>query len=314
LTLLDVPPPFRISSSQPSPDTPLSTLVSSGHFRSAAIKAAQFLISTPPNAPISPSDHATIFSLIYTRLSCLTLCNATPLAAQEVKALEDLNSSYYLDDLTSAHLVPWELRVLAVRLQGMGFNDARRGVMGYFDLARDARISLSNLKKDREGNEGEIKMWEHRLEDLGIRVASALVEMEDLDGAARFLQTLKPSSPAHWQLEMKKALLWLCMGDVDAARSCLRDDDEREKNMILALAYMADNEFENAVKLWNDMLSSPRSEDDAGERAMWRQNLGVCLLYLGRMDEVFIPLSSHPTNFRPSLFLVNFPLLTRIAP
>lgn len=210
--------------------------------------------------------------------------------------------------------MPWELRVLAVRLQGMGFNDARRGVMGYFDLARDARISLSNLKMDREGNEGEIKMWEQRLEDLGIRVASALVEMEDLDGAARFLQTLKPSSPAHSQLEMKKALLWLCMGDVDTARSCLRDGDGREKNTILALAYMADNEFENSVKLWNDMLSSPRSEDNAGERAMWRQNLGVCLLYLGRMDEVFIPPVFSSRQFPPSLFLVNFPLLTRIAP
>ena len=32
---------------------------------------------------------------LYIRLAALTLINATPLAAQEVKALEDFSSSYY---------------------------------------------------------------------------------------------------------------------------------------------------------------------------------------------------------------------------
>ncbi|KAH9210192.1 hypothetical protein DL95DRAFT_371268 [Leptodontidium sp. 2 PMI_412] len=317
LTLLDVPPPFRVTSSQISPSTPLSVLISSGHFRAAAIKAASLLTSSNPS--ISPSNHAQIFELVYARLASLTLCNQTALAAQEVKALEDLNSAYYRDEADGKHLVPWELRVLAVRLQGMGFNDARRGVVGYYDLAREARGSLSGLKKLRresvrggqdgeDGNDGsgeegkgdverEIELWECRLAELGIRVASALIEMEDLEGATRFLSTLKadPRNPS--RLSIQKALLWLCIGDVEAARACVVQRGEgqirntSERNVILALAAMADSEFERAVEIWRTLIEGNANDEEEeegeeeGEKAMWRQNLGVCYLYLGRMDE-----------------------------
>jgi tetratricopeptide (TPR) repeat protein len=186
-----------------------------------------------------------------------------------------------------------------VRLQGMGFNDARRGVMGYYDLAREARLLLTSLKKTRnakeekdESVEEEIKLWEERLAELGIRVASALIEMEDLEGATRFLSTLNPSLSAtphaNLKLEMQKALLWLCLGDVGAARACLssaEEGDQQEKQVILALAYMADSDFENAVKVWEELISAAEA---GGEMAMWKQNLGVCYLYLGRMDSVRI--------------------------
>jgi len=59
------------------------------------------------------ATYAQIFSLFYIRLTALTLINTTPLAAQEVKALEDFSSSYYPDPIANTHLVPWELRVLA---------------------------------------------------------------------------------------------------------------------------------------------------------------------------------------------------------
>lgn len=300
---------------------------------------------------------------MYARLASLTLCNQTALAAQEVKALEDLNSAYYRDENDGKHLVPWELRVLAVRLQGMGFNDARRGVVGYYDLAREARLMLSSLKQSRremktkvktpEGDEDddakgdketeklgeleqEIQIWDHRLAELGIRVASALIEMEDLEGATRFLASLTPSpssqpaspfSTSH--LSIQKALLWLCIGDVEAARSCVRSassgsesgNDEQtisnEQKVILALANMADSDFEKAVDGWRDLIDTDTAEE--GEKAMWRQNLGVCYLYLGRMDEVRVPIlfsfsdSSHrflhlrfpsPIMFIPSPFLL----------
>jgi hypothetical protein len=254
----------------------------------------------------------------------LTLCGQTALAAQEVKALEDLNSSYYRDE-EGRHLVPWELRVLAVRLQGMGFNDARRGVMGYYELAREARLTLTSLKKSRtltlslkgdgEGEEkvdvdvdvddileAKIKKWETRLQELGIKVASALVEMDDLEGAARFLSTLSPSSDSaslSSALESQKALLYLCLGDVEAARSCISArKEENEAKVILALAHMADSDFTSAVAIWNNLISSPEST----ELPMYRQNLGVCLLYLGRMSEV-----CHPAPLR----LLHITLLTR---
>jgi tetratricopeptide (TPR) repeat protein len=281
LTLLDVPPPVRVSSLQPSPDTPLPALIQSGHFRSAAIKAAQQLTSNT----VSPADHAIIFPLIYARLSCLTLCNATSLAAQEVKALEDLNSIYYLDDTTGEHLAPWELRVLAVRLQGMGFNDARRGVMGYYDLGREARLALTSLKADQETNEKEIAMWEARLEDLGLRVASALIETDDLDGASRHLKLLGYSKG----LRMQKALLWLYLGDVDAARSCVPRSadaenaaDAKGEKIILALASMGDGDYATAIPVWEELISSSEDKD---QTAMYRQNLAVCLLYLGQLPQ-----------------------------
>jgi hypothetical protein len=291
---LDVPPPFRVSSLQPSTDTPLESLISGGHFRSAAIKAAQLLTSSG----IAPSDHEAIFSLIYTRLSCLTLCNATALAAQEVKALEDLNSSYYLDDLTGAHLAPWELRVLAVRLQGMGFNDARRGVMGYYELGREARLTLTALKKaGRDQHAAEIAMWDARLQDLGLRVASALIEMEDLEGAARHLKTLRVDNG---RLRAQQALLWLYLGDVDAARKCIAAGaDEQARDVILALACMGDAEYAAAVPIWERLIeagSGAQQRDDV-EIAMYRQNLAVCLLYLGQLSLVrsFLSLSLFPS-------------------
>ena len=209
-----------------------------------------------------------------------------------MKCLEDLNSSYYRDEETGTHLVPWELRVLAVRLQGMGYADARRGVMGFYELAREARLILTSLKKslsissienEKESLEEEIRIWEFRLQELGIRVASALVEMEDLEGAARFLTTLDPSSPG---LESQKALLWLCLGDVEAARACAQED-----RVVGALASMADGEYGVAAGSWEELVSSAEG-GDRQEKAMCRQNLAVCYLYLGRMDSVCSPLSS----------------------
>jgi hypothetical protein len=230
-----------------------------------------------------------------------------------VKSLEDLNSSYYLDDLTSTHLVPWELRVLAVRLQSMGFNDARRGVMGYYDLAREARLQLTSLKKTlfllssqsekkKEDEEvrvkEEIAMWESRLEDLGIRTASALIEIQDLEGAAHFLKSLNPATPS---LKTQKALLWLYIGDVEAARKSISESLSTSEDspssdssydlvsgskVIEALATMCEGEYVLASPIWEALISNSENE---GEKAIFRQNLAVCLLYLGKLSEVHIP-------------------------
>lgn len=300
-------------------------MLASGNFRLAAIKAAQEL--TSPD--LTPKDHERIFELLYARLSALTLCGHTTLAAQEVKGLEDLNSSVYRDEVTKKHVVPWELRVLAVRLQGVGFGDARRGVVGFFELVREVRMTLTGLKKTRkanensildegvkEGLEGEIQMWEQRLADLGILIASALIEMDDLEGATRFLASLTPftSSPTspsstYRNLEMQKALLWLCIGDVDAARACIsssstttsssEDNKEpaSETQIILALAHMADADFAAAVEIWKGLIERA---SEGGEEAMLKQNLAVCYLYLGRMDEVIPSLPLHKSLSLPN--------------
>jgi tetratricopeptide (TPR) repeat protein len=166
----------------------------------------------------------------------------------------------------------------------MGFNDARRGVMGYYDLGREARLMLTTLKKDPSENTEAIAMWQLRLEDLGLRVASALIETDDLDGASRHLKLLGGSDG----LRMQKALLWLYLGDVDAARDCVsRPTDSENANLeesdvVLALAHMGDGDYESAVSLWETLIAS---STDKSETAMFRQNLAVCLLYLGRLPQ-----------------------------
>ncbi len=232
---MTVPLPFRNSPKQPAPDTPIPELLARGQYRAAAIAATQELTGADGAAPIEPTDHSRIFSLIYTRLACLTLIDATTLAAQEVKTLEDLNGVFYFDEVTGQHLVPWELRVLNVRLQAMGFGDPRRAVMSYYDLARDARAQLiaATARHDNTARE----LWKERLTELGIKIAGALIEMDDLPGAAHHLATLKERPDG--KLAMSKALLWLHLGDVEAARRCVKPGEDSAK-IVDALCDMAD--------------------------------------------------------------------------
>jgi len=182
----------------------------------------------------------------------------------------------------------------------MGFNDARRGVMGYYDLAREARLILTNLKKATPASPSpnpQIALWESRLQELGIHVASALVEMEDLEGAARHLISLKPTSGTG-ELGFQKALLWLYIGDISAARSCIsKDGTRRSDKVIQALSLIADSEPAAAVPIWEELIAESPSGSAA---AMYRQNLAVCYLYLGRLADV-CSLAIHITLNAPHL-------------
>jgi len=58
--------------------------------------------------------------------------------------------------------------VLAVRLLALGFGEPRRGVVGYYDLARECRGEV--LKARVEGRKGEAEVWEGRLAECGVLV------------------------------------------------------------------------------------------------------------------------------------------------
>ncbi|EMR61595.1 putative tetratricopeptide repeat protein 15 protein [Eutypa lata UCREL1] len=284
LSPLTIPAPFRQPTRQPAPETPIPALLQSGHFRAAAISAVQAL--TSPG--LSPTDHARIFELLYARLACLCLMDAMPLAAQEVKALEDLSSGFYVDGVTGAHLVPWALRILGVRLQAIGFGDPRRAVMSYYELAREARAEVARAVRTRDHSAAEV--WKARLADLGVRVAGALVEMDDLAGAAEHLATLDPRSEGQdgkgdGRLAMSRALMWLHLGDVEAAKRCIRDGraDETGQKVVDALADMADGEYEAALQKWKALRTE--MEESGVRDEMVGVNLAVCLLYVGRMEE-----------------------------
>ncbi|GKU04189.1 putative protein5 [Fusarium langsethiae] len=278
LTPLNVPVAFRNPQRQPNPEAPIEELVANGHFRAAAIAAVQELTGSGASGGINPTNSKRIFELLYTRLACLTLIDATPLAAQEVKAMEDLNDiRKYVDETTGEHLVPWELRVLNIRLQSLGFGDYRRAVMSYHDLAREARERITKAAAQHDNSAREI--WKARLHDLGIKVAGALIELEDLTGAAQHLNTLRDRGDG--KMALTKALLWLHLGDVDSARNCARQavsSDENVEKLILALCDMADSEYESALDAWKELKETMDDE-------MVGVNTAVCLLYLGRIQE-----------------------------
>ena len=273
LAPLTTPLPFRNSPKQPSPETPIEELLARGQYRAAATAAAQALTGSGGAVAPAPTDHTLIFSLLYTRLACLTLIDATALAAQEVKALEDLNSAFYLDELTGQHLVPWELRVLNVRLQAIGFGDPRRAVMSYYDLARDARAHLVTATAQHDNSAREL--WKERLAEIGIKIAGALIEMDDLSGAAHHLATLKDRQDG--KLGMAKALLWLHLGDVEAARRSVKAD-ENGIQVVAALCDMAEGSYGSALARWQELKETSSDE-------MVGVNMAVCLLYVGRLHE-----------------------------
>ncbi|KAF3767151.1 hypothetical protein M406DRAFT_345310 [Cryphonectria parasitica EP155] len=278
-----IPASFRSSAQQPPPGTPIPDLLAQGHFRAAAIAAVHALTGTGPegegggHAP-APTDHARIFDLLYTRLSCLTLIDATQTAAQEARALEDINSALYTDEISGLHLMPWDLRLLVVRLQAMGFGDPRRAVMSYYDMAREARGRIAEAMAVHDNSASE--MWKARLSELGIKVAGALVEMDDLPGAAAQLASLRDRGDG--KSAMSKALLWLQLGDTDAARRCVRQGEAGDKT-ISALCDMADGDYEAALTVWRGLAAEEEGETAGDE--MVAINLAVCLLYTGKMEE-----------------------------
>ncbi|RDA82881.1 hypothetical protein CP532_0393 [Ophiocordyceps camponoti-leonardi (nom. inval.)] len=295
LTALNVPTSFRDSPKQPDdPDTKVSQLLQRGHFRAAAIAAVQELTGSRAGEEkerekekgrgVDPRDGRRILDLFYTRLACLTLIDATPIAAQEAKALEDLNSvRVYVDDKTGQHLAPWPLRLLNVRLQSLGFGDPRRAVMSYYDLAREARLQICKSRKVQDGEDA--KLWTERLHDLAMLVAGALVDMDDLAGAAHLLESLPEATTTMTttgsrssRLSLCRALLALQIGDVDRARKWAGSKDDADK-VMQALCDVADADYEAALAKWQAI------EEEGEEDEAVAVNKAVCLLYLGRMDE-----------------------------
>lgn len=173
-----------------------------------------------------------------------------------------------------------------MRLQAIGFSDWRRSIGLYYELAREARtevLSASSTPVSRS-------LWRHRLHDLGVRVANALVEMGDLKAAGRHLESLR-DAPAgdHSLVPGMLCLLYIRVGNLAAARQCLPgggpdvDSTETHRSRILnALFLMSEARWESAVEAWEAVVTAtPEAADLA------KSNLAVCLLYTGRLEEVY---------------------------
>lgn len=280
LPATNIPQPFLTAPNLPSLSSPLDTLLLSGHYRLAAIAAARNLVTAA-----SPTDHETLFHLVHVRLACLCLIQEHALAAQESKVLGDLNSAFYRHPLTNAHLVPWDLRLLVVRLAAIGYGEWRKGIMGYYELARECRESI--LKSRSEDDKA---LWRARLRDCGIRVANVLVEMGDLEGAGRHLGTLTAAADDALdtaetrQILLMEVLVRLRVGDIHAARRCLSRataaaPEDLVDGTLQSLIQLADSEYEAAASSLKTLHAT--FPDDA----MVTQNLAVALLYCGHIQD-----------------------------
>lgn len=155
--------------------------------------------------------------------------------------------------------------------------------MGYYELAREARIEVA--KCTREARES----WRGRLEDLGVRVGNALVEMGDLEGAARHLESLqlgRSSTAGDEMLRERIALLYLRVGDVATAKRFIGEGESGSTmDLLQPLLSMAEGRYEDAVQGWKALREAPSTLSPE----MVTHNLAVCLLYTGKLNEVSPP-------------------------
>ncbi|RMY75366.1 hypothetical protein D0863_02667 [Hortaea werneckii] len=285
----DVATAFWDSTQQPPPGTALAGLLKGGHFRRAADGAVNEL------RRCSSDDTTQILKLLYTRFACLVLVSRPDIAAQEALPLLDFlaRNAGGANDVTT--VVPWELRLLLVRLQSVGAQDGgRRGIMGLYTLAAEARVHA----KESDQDENLLQLWRQRLDDLGLRVADALVEMGELETANRHLDTLSPPHTVD-DITYRKALLKARVGDVDGAQACINNlSDTKQQKKLHALLKMADGEVAQAADSWQSQHESDASALDAN-------NWAVSMLYTGRITtayEVFEKLANDHSGFPALLF------------
>ena len=284
----DVPKAFLDSTNQPSLDAPLPDLLQGGHFRRGAEKALRDLLAHHGD------DSVHMLQLLYTRLACLVLISRPDFAAQEALPLLDLMARNPPGVQDIVQIMPWELRLLLVRLQSIGAADGgRRGIMALYALAGEVRADLRYAQS--HGDSENAAIWTRRLHDLGLRVCDALVEMGELETATRHLDTLAEVDLE--ELVYRKALLKIRVGDVAGARKCTDQlQNTARKQALESLLEVADGNYSSAVRGWNYLAENHPDHDS------FAQNAAVSLLYTDQiaaardvLEHLATRLSSFPT-------------------
>lgn len=286
----DVPKAFLASDNRPAPGSSLSDVLQAGHFRLAADAAVRALLQRPPDA----ADD--IFQLLYTRLACLVLVSRPDIAAHEAAPLAAFLARTPPDAYDTIAAIPWDLRLLLVRLQSIAPDGGRRGIMALYALAGEVRANLRQAYVS--GDTIAIAAWSERLQDLGLRVCDALVEMGELETATRHLDTLNGVNPD--ELAYRKALLRIRVGDVTGARQCAASLQSEMKNKeIASLLQISDGDYDRAVKCLQEYMEEYPSHE------LFAQNVAVALLYTGHITsarDVLEDISSRLPMFPTLLF------------
>jgi len=109
--------------------------------------------------------------------------------------------------------------------------------------------------------------------------------MGDLDSARRSLVNLKTPAKEASLNRTRLSLLYLKIGDVDAARKLLGMEPQISESLLNPLLSMAEGRYSDAVTEWKTIRGCQGGKE--GE-ALITQNLAVCLLYIGKLNEVIL--------------------------
>jgi tetratricopeptide (TPR) repeat protein len=245
-------------------------LLEGGHFRRAAEVAMRSIIQCPADVA------SRILPLFYTRLACLVLISRQDFATQEALPLLEVLATNTHEAHAIIAQIPWELRLLLARLQMVGAADGgRRGIMTLYLLATEARAALHDARDAKDSS--AIGLWSARLQDLGFRVADALVEMGEIETTDRHLDSLKGICPSE-ELQYRKALLRVRLGDsTGAAKSAAKLSDGIRKQSLEALLHITKGNYSNAIETWQSLI------DEYPNHELFAQNAAVSMLYTGHI-------------------------------
>ena len=256
---------------------PAASLFPAASTAPAAATSAAAAFAAAGAVSSSAGDANQIFKLLYTRLACLVVISRPELAADESVPLTEFLNRNTPDAKDILPLVPWELRLLLVRLQSMASSDdGRRAIMSLYALASEVRSHLSDAKA--EDDQTAVQAWSERLSDIGLRIADTLVETGELETAARHLNTLSGLPPD--VINSRKALLSMRTGDLASAEESLaKTTPGLSKEIHQALLQTTEGDFAKAVEAWRKLAEQHPGNELLG------QNLSACLLYTGHITE-----------------------------
>lgn len=305
----DIPDAFRVEPpSIPSDEDllvslkRLDTFLQSKDYLSAASLTGLILWG----GHVSPTDHNLVFYLISTRFACLSFYQSIAhIAAQESRILfGDINNEFWhiavsasasedpAFDLErpswSTHIIPYEFRLQITILQTLTFSeggrpDGRRGLTALYELGLECRERALFPSTNSE----DLLLWQNRLQELNVLVLNTLIEMEELETARRTLQNTLAQlndNSLSLQTKVRLALILLRLGDITAAHRLLSTPPSGSPilSLLQPLISVADGNYASAVSEFEDILKRGPSSELVG---VIKQNLAVCLLYSGQVDE-----------------------------
>lgn len=261
--------------------------MASGDFLEAAELASELLVSL--QNPKRPQ----VLSLFYIRIVCLELLGLRFEAAHEAEVLdlnEERHEGLWRDCTSQQHVAPWELRALAVRLRAIAGGSWKDAILEYQALTAELRVLQFKALPEEKG------LWQRRADDIVIRAACASMELGDVAGATRLINTQCPGQTSEPLTRIRTAILFLRLGDIAAALrsvSIEHDDQLLEKERTFATMFQAVRclsvaDFDKALDAFDEIRASENWRLlNSGLKAALSQNIAVCYVYTGRVQKVW---------------------------